>query len=123
MKMIKTKKIRKLYQDKCLSCGCEEFNFKTLLQINHDMGKRKLNEFFGGEIHLYKWGKRETHKVHVGWEEFHIPFKHDETYIELKIECSNCGMPIKNKITYYGVRGDLDKPGIVLQSEIKTILK
>lgn len=118
------KRTRKLYQDKCLACGCEEFNFSTLLQINHNMGKKKLGEVFGGEVHTRKFGKDvEPYKKFVGFQEFHIPFKHGETYLELKIECSNCGTPIKNEIKYYAVRGDLDKPGIVIQSEIKTKLK
>lgn len=117
------KRTRKLYQDKCLGCGCDEFYFSTLLQINHKMGKKKLDEVFGGEVHTRKFGKdTEPYKVHVGWEEFHIPFKHDETYLELKIECSNCGIPINNKITYYAVSGG-EKPGIVIQSKIKTVLK
>lgn len=104
-------------------CGNEEYNFSAHLRINHNLGKKNIGEVFGGEVHTMKFGKYvEPYKKQVGWDEFHIPFKHDESEVWMKIECSKCETPIKNEIIGYGVMGGI-KPGIKIQSKIKTVMK
>lgn len=119
------KRTKQLYQEKCLSCGNDEFDFSVKLQVLHNMGKMKLTDVFGGETHTrdFMGNDVEPYQKYVGWNELKIPLLINDTNLCVNIECSKCNTPIKNEIQFYGLGETPSEPSIRVQTQIQTKYK